>query len=361
MSNETAVTPTDSAPVTPSLPELSSLSQEQRATWRRSGELPSKQDSAPVKEAVKEDAVADSAPQKDSKEQKPAVNASDSAPEKQSQPHRKTKEDTERRIQELLDRVKKAEERAEAAERRTSEKRDSKPESQPVPKAEEYKPLDEKQWFKDNSGKTYEDFVRAAARHEAKWEAEQQIKQSEQRIRQQIAQEAAAKELQSKVKDANERYGKEEAAKIFPSLEQIVSDEKIPYAVKAMLNDSDVLVDLVYTLASDPAEFTKFVDLSKSNPAAAIRKLVTVESMVRDTLTSKEAKPERGTDGKFKPKAEEVKEVAAEPVTRAPRPPVEVGGHTAVPQDGALSAVKSNDFRRAKEAFTREYAASHKL
>lgn len=360
-----AVTPsTDSAPVSPSvLPELSSLSQEQRAEWRRTGEMPSSPDSAPAKKD--ESAVADSAPQKD---KKTAVTRSDPAPEKDTQQHApKPKEYGEKRFQELANENKTLKERLEALERKSSqpEKREEKQVSQPAPKAEEYKPLDEKQWFKDNQGKTYEDFVRAAARHEAKWEADQQVKQAMQNLRQEMAQESAKKELQTKLNDATERYGKEEVGKIFPALESIVKDEQIPYAVKAMINDSDVVIDLLYTLRGDEAAFTDFLKLSKSNPAAAIRQIVTTESLVREQLKANSEKA-RGTDGKFQktgkePDAKAAETAAAKPETRAPRPPVEVGGHSSPPEDAAVAAVKADDFRAAKGAFLRDYAARHKL
>jgi hypothetical protein len=360
--NETpAVTVTDSAPV--ALPELSSLTQEQRQTWRTTGKLPSeKQDSAPAKTSEEpeksETAVADSAPQKE------AVSASDSATDK-TQPHVKPKDYGEKRYQELANENKSLRDRLEALERRSSqtEKREVKQDSQPAPVKDEYKPLDEKEWFTANAGKTYEDFVRAAARHEAQWEAKNQIELAIQNERQRISQESAARELESKVSDANERYGKEEAAKIFPALNEVVTDQKVPMAVKAMLNDSDVLVDLMYTLASDPAEFSKFLNLAKSNPAAAIRQIVTTEGLVRETLkgNSSKATPERGKDGKFQAKEPEAKPEAAEPVTRAPRPPEEVGGRSTSPTDEVTAAVKSGDFRSVKAAMTRDYAASHKF
>lgn len=329
MSTTPAVTPqVDSAPTEPSsLPELSTLNAEQRAEWKRTGDMPLKQDSAPAK---KEAAVADSAPQK-----KEAVSASDSAPEKKPQPHRKPEDYGEKRFQELANENKSLKERLDAIERerKAPEKRDDKQVSQPAP---EYKPLDEKKYFSDNPKATYEDFVRAAAKHEAKWEAGQEVQKAITAERQRIAQESAAKELQSKLNDAKERYGDQEAAKIIPAVDKIVGDAQIPQVIKAMLDRSDVLVDLAYTLGSDSAEFDKFVALCKSDPAGALEKLITVQSLVREQL---KANVKKAVKAEKEPEPV-VPEVAAEPVTRAPRPPSKL--------EAEPPAVKTACVRRSK-------------
>jgi hypothetical protein len=357
----------DSAPAPAALPELSSLTPEQRQTWRDTGDLPSSQDSAPAPKEQK-DAVADSAPQKDS--QKPAVSASDSATDKDTQkPHKKPEDYGEKRFQELANENKSLKSRLEALERKPSdEKRENKQPSQAA--VEEYKPLDEKKYFADNPKATYEDFVRAAAKHEAKWESRQEIEKAIAGERQRIAQEAASKEFKVKVQDAEQRYGKEEAHKIFPAIDSIVSDPQIPLAVKAMLDASDVLVDLMYVLATDEAGVKGFTDLCKSNPAAAIRKLVTTEALVQEQLKGGSGKSpaERGEDGKFKKAAaseadsEKAKKPgeSAPPITAAPRPPVEVGGRSSAPEDGARAAVLANDWHAVKREFHRQYAADHK-
>src|ERR1039458_5817347 len=167
---------TDPAPVvtfvTTELPALSTLTPEQRAEWRTSGEMPEKQDSAPAKDK----AAPDSAPDKT---KKPAVTASDSATDTtQQKPHLKTKEDTEQRFKDLTDRLKKAEDRAEAAERArtTPNKRDDKQVSQPVPEA--YKRLDEKDYFAKNPKATYEDYIDAAVQHGAEYRSEQVVQRA---------------------------------------------------------------------------------------------------------------------------------------------------------------------------------------
>jgi hypothetical protein len=332
---------------------------------------PTKQDSAP---AEKKDTAASSDSATENKDQKKAADsASDSATDKDTQkPHQKTKEDSERRFKELLDERNEFKRRLEALERKPSdEKRDDKQVSQPV--KEEYKPLDEKEFFAKNQKATYEDFVRAAAKHEAKWEARQEVAQAIHQERQRIQQEAATKELQGKFNDAVARYGQEEADKIIPAVAVIVDNPKIPLAVKDMLGGSDVLVDLVYVLQSDAAEFKKFTDLCQSNPAAAIRKLVTTEALVQEQLKGKSAAkndkdgaddsgkgtPARGEDGKFQ--SSEKKGAASEETKpRAPKPPSEVGGRGTTSVSDEVAAVQANDFRALDSAMTRRFAAQLK-
>ena len=168
-------------------------------------------------------------------------------------------------------------------------------------------------------------------------------------------QSTAAKErMESQLTEARARYGDADK-KIFPALRSITDDQRISPAVKQLINDSDVLVDLVYVLGSDTQELSKFVHLAKTNPGAAIRKLVTTEALVRDQLAANSGKSSgRGNDGRFQKQAS----AEVEPVTRAPRPPVEVGGRTSHPENSS-SAVKSGDYRAAKAAFNREYLKSH--
>ena len=326
-------------------------SKDQLDHWNRTGEQPKpeKQDSAP---ADKKSAAPDSAPDKDKKS---AVSASESATDKDTQPHRKTKEDTERRIQELLDRAKKAEERAEALERRTQPEKREQGSKEELKAPPALKPFLE-DYFKKNTGKSYEEGVEAWQDARDAYKDQENAKKLAQAIagdRQRVQQEAAARELQTKVEDARQRYGKEEADRIFPALEKVFSDKEVPLAVKAILNDSDVLVDLLYTLRQDEAEFDKFVALAKSNPGQAIRQLVTTEALVRETLKKGTSSVKSEAD---KSATEEPKKPAAEePKPRAPKPVSEVGGRGAAPEDAAKAAAKSGNFKAFSEEMTRRY------
>src|SRR6266567_215046 len=231
-----AVATVDSAttPVTPETPAFDPSNQhtwsgEQRAEWNKSGDVPksaAKQDSAPADKKA----------------------APDSAPDKSQKPHLKTKEDTEKRFNELLETNKALQRRLESLERggKTSETRDAQQASQPA--TEVYKPLDEKEFFAANAKATYEDFVRAAAKHEAKWEVRQELAADAQRR----ATAECQKELTTRVEEAKKRYPDFEE-RIQPAVKAITEDQQIPFAVKAVMNDSPVFVDLMYVLAEPAA------------------------------------------------------------------------------------------------------------
>jgi len=376
-----AATPTPSTEAAPvaALPDLASLSPDQRQTWRETGEFPKSQAAEPA--AKDKPTSQDAAPAAKSSETAPG---SESGKSTQPKPQQRTKEESANRFKELSERLGNVERENQALKERLAaasgdRKTEQKPQPAPV-KEETYKRLDEKKWFADNKGKTYEDYLEACLQDQATWTQ----KQTDKKIADALAnsenqrrQREAATEMKTAVADARQRYGTEEANKIFPALDSIVGDKDIPVAVKAMLNESDVVVDLVYTLSSDAESLTKFIQLAKTNPGSAIRTLVTLENEVRSKLkTNAGGKPatERASDGKFVKKEEAATEpgpgaasakrteaAAAEPITRATRPTVELGGRTAAPEDPVVAAVKSGNFRAAKDAMNREYAATHKL
>lgn len=324
----------------------------QRENWNKTGEQPTKQDSAP---AAKK-AAPDSAPDKDKKNA--ADSASDSATDKSQQPHLKTPEDTAKRFKEILDDNKALQRRLESlerGERKTSDTRDTKQDSQPA--ADVYKPLDEKEFFKGNPAagtaghKTYEDFVRAAGRHEGEWAARQAIAQENQRR----ATADAQKELAASMADAKKRYPDYDQ-RIQPAV-QAITDKSVPFAVQAVINDSPAFADLMYVLG-EPAALADLVATAKSNPAAAIRKIVLTEQLVLAELAKAKGAAKSGADdkgddttgdgktrdasGKF---VSDKKDAAAEPKPRAPKPPTEVGGRGTAPDDALREAAKANDFK----------------
>jgi hypothetical protein len=326
----------------------------QREHWNKTGEQPTKQDSAPA--AKKDPAVADSAPRE---KKNPADSASDSATDKSQQPHLKTKEDTEKRFKEILDENKALQRRLESLERgkATTETRDGKQESQPAP--EVYKPLDEKEFFKGNpkpgeaGHKTYEDFVRAAGRHEGEWAARQAIAQENQR--RETAE--AKKTLSTQIEEAKKRYP-DFQQRIDPAITAIAQDPQIPHAVKETMNSSSVVADLMYVLA-EPAALADLIQTAKTNPAAAIRKIVLTEQLVIAELAKANGgdKPGAGDkggdksgDGKTRDASgkfvsTDKKDEAAEPKPRAPKPPTEVGGRGTTQEDELVAASRANDFK----------------
>jgi hypothetical protein len=166
------------------------------------------------------------------------------------------------------------------------------------------------------------------------------------------------KEIDKTLEAARARYGDATDTTIGSTAKAVFSDQKIPSALKAIINDSTVMVDLLYTLGSKDAELQEFLDLAKSNPGQAIRKVVLLERLVSEELAggaSAAAGTEAGRDesGKFvSPKA------PAKKVTDAPPPPREASGRSAAPPDEIQSALKANDFRSFKNAADRRDLAA---
>ena len=312
---------------------------------------PTKQDSAPVKDK----AAADSAPQRD----KTADTASESATDKDQKPHLKTREDTEKRFKEILDENKALQRRLESLERsKTSEPRDGKQESQPAPEVK-VPPL--KQFLTEffakpeNKGKDYETGVEAwqDARDAAK------EKNLEQKVRSQIALESAQKELASRIESAKKTYADYDQ-RVQPAVEALTADQQIPFAVKALINDSPVFEHLLYVLG-EPAALADLVKTAKTNPTGALRKITLTEQLVQAELAKASGKDKAGdkggdpggdgktrdASGKFVSSSEKDKssDAASETKPRAPKPPSEVGGRGTASEDALVTAAGANDFK----------------
>lgn len=367
-----SATTTQQPVTTPSVPtfdaaDQSTWSRPQRENWNKTGAQPTKADSATATEAKdgkdKTAATSDSATDKT----KSADTASESATDKDQKPHLKTKEDTEKRFSELLETNKALQRRLESLERgKGSDTRDTKQASQPA--AETYQPLDEKKFFTDNPKAEYQDYIRAAAKHEAKWEVKQEIALENQRR----AQAEAQKDLNSRVEEAKKRYPDFDE-RIQPAVKTITDDQTIPFAVKAVINDSPAFVDLMYVLA-EPKALADLIQTAKTNPAAAIRKIVLTEQLVMAELdkaktnASKDGKDAaqddgKGGDGKTRDasgkfvSSDETKDAASETKPRAPKPPSEVGGRGTASEDALRTAAENNDFRSFEAEQTRRMKA----
>jgi hypothetical protein len=220
----------------------------------------------------------------------------------------------------------------------------------------------------ENKGKSYEDGVEA-------WQGArdtERAKQLEQQIRAQIAQEAAQKDLKAQVADAEKRYP-DYQQRIQPAITAIVEDAQIPNPVKAILNDSPVFTDLIYVLA-EPEALKDFIATARTNPAAAVRKLVLTEQLVQAELVKASGKGGKASDqdaggnadsdasdgtkrdasGKFVKSSDSA---SAEPKPRAPKPPSEVGGRGTAPDDPRRSAAASGDYAAFEREETRRMAA----
>lgn len=314
---------------------LVNLTAEQRTEFRRTGEVPP----PPKKE--------EPAP---SEQEKPAqaAPAGESAPPKKTQekPKGKTREGdltADQRIAQLEATIEKIRQGQAGTERKT----EPAPVAQPKPESAKpttwqdwrkaFKPAEwVSQYAKDNPAATYEDGL--AAMNDHLDEVRQQFRSAEQ------SRTSQANELNAKVADARARYGAKFDEVLNPTLATILNSQTVSPAAKAMLNDSEEVADLIYTLGSDRAELNKFLAMP---PGKQLRYIALTESLIRDALDKGKAQP--------KPKAEEP---PAKPQTNAPRPPAEVGGRAAAPGNELESAAKSNDFRRFKAEANRRALAS---
>lgn len=309
------------------------LTPEQRTDWRKTGELPT---TAKQETPIKEDA----APSNDenppvegtpSGDEKPTVEAK--KPQEKSKPY--ARPDAEQRIKQLTDRIKQLE---------TAQKPAQVEAPPPVQPKQEAPQTRQKPTAEDKDGDkpkyaTYEDFVEDLA----DWKAEQRIA-AQQREQQQQAQQ---REFKARVDEAKSRYGAEKFEEILaPAVNAIIGDQSVSGVVKTMLNESEVLPDLMYTIGSDPKELASFLEMAKSNPGKALRYIALTESLIRDEL-----------DGN-----KESKEVIppVKPQTQAPKPPSEVGGRAASPGDPLEAAAKAGDFRSFKAEATRRQLAKMK-
>jgi hypothetical protein len=361
---------TQEVAVTPAAPAFDAADQNtwsraQREHWNETGNQPTKADSAPANKNEKDKTKPDSSTGKE----KTADTASDSAADTEQKRRQRTPEDTEKRIKELLEENKTFQRRIESLERgKGSETRDTKQESQPA--AEVYKPLDEKEFFKGNpeagkpGHKTYEDFVRAAAKHEAKWEVRQEMAAENQRR----AVAEAQKDLNSRIAEAKKIYP-DYQQRVEPAVKALTDDPQIPFPVKAIINDSPVFEHLLYVLGENTA-LADLVATAKTNPAAAIRKIVLTEQLVQAELAKtksgdgKNGADDKAGDGKTRDSSgkfvssDEKKNAASETKPRAPKPPSEVGGRGTVPEDELKTAAAANDFRAFEAEQNRRMKAS---
>lgn len=174
---------------------------------------------------------------------------------------------------------------------------------------------------------TYEEYVEDLA----DWKAEQRwtAAQREQMVRQQATQ------LQSKVDDARARYGDGFDEVLEPTVTRIMSEPSVAQAVKAMLNDSEVLPDVIYVLGSDPQELQAFLRMP---PGKQLRYIAQVESEVQAEL-----------DGARKGVTSETKS-PAKTQTAAPKPPSPVGGASSRAFDVSDESLSAEEWARKRTA-----------
>lgn len=163
--------------------------------------------------------------------------------------------------------------------------------------------------------------------------------------RQRQAQEAGQREMRERLNKAKERYGDGADTRIIQTAKDIFSDESVNPAVKAVLNDSDVLVDVMYVMGSKAEDLAEFLEEAKTAPGKAIRRAVLLERLVKEEL-GKSAKPAKREEPEEDFEEEEDEAPPAKKVTKVGPPPREASGRAAAPPDEVASAVSANDARR---------------
>ncbi len=332
MSETTVVEAAPSAAIE-SIPEIPRSGTPEYAEWRMTGELPEKK-----QPETAETAAADLSKATNSDE------SGDSAPTKTQEKPGKRRPDVEARFKQYTDRIDKLERDLEEARRPKSTQAESST-ARPAPPQnyqEWRKAFKPSQWIEDyakaNPAATYEDST--AAMYDHLGDVRDQFHSFEQQ--RQI--------LAAKVNEARSRYGDSFDEVVKPTATVIQNDQAIPFVVKAMLDESEVMPDVVYTIGSDKKTLNDFIALAKSQPGKALRYLAVVEHGIIEELAKG-----RNDKGQFMPKSEPSAPVKRGPES-APEPPLEVGNRGSGTMDESERAFKA--IERGDTKATRDFLRS---
>ncbi|MGH7593436.1 MAG: hypothetical protein ACRELE_06240 [Gemmatimonadales bacterium] len=313
MSEETVVAESSSAETADAF-NGENVSLAEFSHYRSTGELP-EQYKADIEEATASDQITE---------------AGEAESPKKSQ-ESKRKPDAEQRIKQLTDEVKRWKSAAEAK---------AKPSEAVQPQQTRSKPTaEDKQSDGTPKYATYEDFVEELSdwKAEQRWTAQQR----------EVAEQAQRKELDSKVSDAKQRYGEDKFDEVLvPTVNIIINDKQVSPVIKEMLNDSEVLPDLLFTIGSDEKELASFLKMAKEAPGKALRYLAAVEAGIIDELaTDTTEETGRNEAGQFISKGSPVK-----PKTGAPKPPSPVTGASSGAFDVSDESLSSEEWARKRTA-----------
>jgi hypothetical protein len=183
---------------------------------------------------------------------------------------------------------------------------------------------------KDDKGQpkyaSYEDYIEDLA----DWKSEQRMLQFK---REQVEQ-AALNSLKAKLEESRSRYSDADEV-IFPAADAI-RNANIPMAVKEVFAQSDVFTDLCYVVGSDKEELKKFIQLSQTNPRAALARVFEYERGVKEELA--------------KGNAVEPDVKAPERKTTAPKPPSPVSGASSRAFDVSDESLSAEEWARKRNA-----------
>ena len=333
---ETLTAPAESSPAPQAAPVMPKPGTSEYAQWRMTGDIPEpKADPAPAKEP----------PAKAKAEEKPAP-ASEPGDKQERRP-----KNADSRLNELLDDLREAglSPKELKSFRQNYQKTQAAPEKAPEqtvkPAVDPKAPVKPK--AEDFEGKPWAEYEAARDKYFEEltdYKADRKVEAERQRIKT----EAEAKDMRDRLDATAERYGAD-ARGVIEKTAKIFDDSSVNVVVKALLNDSPILTDLLYVIGGDGEKYAEFIEDARRNPAKAIRELVLLEDLTKQELKGAKAEmPEKGPDGKF------VKQTPEPKRTAAPPPPKEVSGLRSQPPDELERAVKDNDFRAFKAIEDRE-------
>jgi hypothetical protein len=172
------------------------------------------------------------------------------------------------------------------------------------------------------------------------------------------------REFTEKLSDAKQRYGEDAQKVITTTVGEIISDAKIPGAVKAIIEESPVMVDLLYVIGSKPEDYAALLELARNQPGQAIRQIAHLERMVQEELTKgkgngngKEAKPAEAEGAEEEegetPERDESGKFVSRKVSKAPPPGVDIGGHKGTPKDIKEADIRTVPFNQYRDEMNR--------
>lgn len=335
----TQAAPSPAAPETESF-EIPRSGTPEYADWRLNGKVQEKQ----PKPA--ETAPADTSKETASDPER-GENAPGTEPGKSTQESRR-KPGAEARIAELTARAKALERELEEARKPKPAQADPTPSARPVPQYTRPKPTPEDKGPDGNPKySTYEDYVEELA----DWKAEQRIAQRDQ----QAAVAEAQKSVSQKLEEARKRYENFDSVAL-PLVPELMKPD-IPREVLAVLNDSPVLADLLYTIGGSEVSKADFLAACRNNPSKALRVALLMEQEIQAELAKGHTEPAgRNERGQFTAQPGKDATPAKKGPENAPEPPIEIGNRGAAPMDEAARALQAvergdnNAFRAWKQA-----------
>lgn len=321
------------------------------AKWRATGDTP-EAPARPEKKTPKPEAAASSTKHSDRASDEQADNTAP-APEAGTPTQGKKRDTAQDRLNELLADLRNAgytpaelKTLKREAQAQAKEQPKAAPESTEKP-AVTYGPP-KRPAMKDFTG-TFEEYEAALAKYEDEL-TDYKVAKAIEADRSKQAQEAVNRELNTRLDKAKERYGEEAAPAIVSAAKTINGDAAISPVVKQMLYESGAaVVDVVYALSSDHASFEVFLNEARTNPGAAIRRIVLVEKLVKEELAGASTTAKSGEDAGGAERDPETGKFTAQPPAKqrptAPPPPREASGRQAAPPDPSDAAAASGNFR----------------